>query len=138
MALLNISEAAKLTGKSRATLHKYINNGRLSAVQCDSGQKKIDTSELLRVFGELVSNSVNSDDKNEQHFTSNTIDVLHSQIDLLRDELNAAHEREKAALERESKLLAMLEQHTLALADPTTSKTKTSGWFSRFFKRPPL
>jgi hypothetical protein len=43
---------------------------------------------------------------------------------MLRDELNAAHERE-------SKLLAMLEQHTLALAAPAPDATKKSGWFAR-------
>jgi hypothetical protein len=85
-------------------------------------QKKIDTSELLRVFGELVSNDMYSNDTNIQRFTGGTVEALHSQIDMLRDELNAAHERE-------SKLLAMLEQHTLALAAPDAAKKP--GWFAR-------
>jgi YD repeat-containing protein len=129
MSLLNISEASKTTGKSRATLYKYIKDGRLSTVQDNDGQKKIDTSELLRVFGELVSNDTDSSVKNIHLYTDMTIEALHSQINMLRDELNAAHDRE-------AKLLALLEQHTLALAAPDTDSTKKPGWFARLFNAP--
>jgi predicted site-specific integrase-resolvase len=127
MPLLNVSEAAKATGKSRATLHRYIKDGRLSTVQDNDGQKKIDTSELLRVFGELLSNDTDSCDNKIQQFTDTTVAALHSQINMLRDELNAAHDRE-------TKLLAMLEQHTLALAAPTSATAKKPGWFAWLFK----
>lgn len=48
MALVSISEAARLVGKSRRTLQRDIVAGKLS--KCDNGQK-LDTSELLRVYG---------------------------------------------------------------------------------------
>jgi len=53
MAIISISEAAKLTGKNRTTIYNYINNGRLSAVVGVDGTKKIDTTELLRVFPDI-------------------------------------------------------------------------------------
>lgn len=46
MALVSISEAAQLVGKSRRTIQRDIAAGKLS--KCDNG-KKLDTSELLNV-----------------------------------------------------------------------------------------
>jgi len=54
MAQVSISEAARLTGKSRKTLHTYISSGKLTKVTDNQGKPKIDTSELIRVFGNLV------------------------------------------------------------------------------------
>ena len=53
MALVSVTEAARLTGKNRATIHRYIKQGKLSQVTDETGTKKVDTSELLRVFGTL-------------------------------------------------------------------------------------
>ena len=51
MALVSISEAARLVGKSRRTLQRDIVAGKSS--KCDNGQK-LDTSELLRVYGAFL------------------------------------------------------------------------------------
>jgi hypothetical protein len=53
MALVSVTEAARLTGKNRATIHRYIKQGKVSQVTDETGTKKVDTSELLRVFGTL-------------------------------------------------------------------------------------
>ena len=53
MAKVSISEAARLTGKSRTTLHRLIKTGELSTCHGERNAKMIDTSELLRVFGTL-------------------------------------------------------------------------------------
>lgn len=53
MAMVSVSEAARLTGKSRTTLHRLIKTGELSTCKGDRNKKLIDTSELLRVFGVL-------------------------------------------------------------------------------------
>jgi len=54
MASVSISEAARLTGKARSTLHKYIKQGRVSVTtDAATGSKTIDTSELIRVFGKI-------------------------------------------------------------------------------------
>lgn len=53
MAVVSISEAARLTGKSRKTIQRYVADGRMSMSQADAGTKGIDTSELIRVFGEM-------------------------------------------------------------------------------------
>ena len=54
MAKVSISEAARLTGKSRTTLHRLIKTGELSTCHGERNARMLDTSELLRVFGSLV------------------------------------------------------------------------------------
>ncbi|RZM96344.1 DNA-binding protein [Escherichia sp. E2562] len=53
MAKVSISEAARLTGKSRTTLHRLIKTGELSTCLGERNARMLDTSELLRVFGSL-------------------------------------------------------------------------------------
>ncbi|MEQ9910770.1 helix-turn-helix domain-containing protein [Pectobacterium polaris] len=53
MAKVSISEAARLTGKSRTTLHRLIKTGELSTCSGVRNAKMVDISELIRVFGEI-------------------------------------------------------------------------------------
>ena len=54
MAMVSISEAARLVGVNRSNLYSsYINQGKLSLSKDSRGNTKVDTSELLRVFGNL-------------------------------------------------------------------------------------
>ncbi|WP_458020218.1 helix-turn-helix domain-containing protein [Klebsiella pneumoniae] len=58
MATVSISEAARLTGKSRTTLHRLIKAGELSTCRGERNAKMLETSELLRVFGAFAPVSV--------------------------------------------------------------------------------
>lgn len=49
-----LGEAAKATGKSKATISKAIKNGRISAIKDDTGTFNIDPSELHRVYPLIV------------------------------------------------------------------------------------
>jgi len=53
MPIVSISKAAKLSGKSRQTLYKHLQNGQLSLSTDVNGSKGLDTSELIRVYGQL-------------------------------------------------------------------------------------
>lgn len=53
MALVSISEAARLTGKNRKTVQRAIADGRLSMSHNVSGKPGIEISDLIRVFGEF-------------------------------------------------------------------------------------
>lgn len=59
MARVSISEAARLTGKSRTTLHRLIKAGDLSTCSGERNAKMVDTSELLRVFGPFEQSKMN-------------------------------------------------------------------------------
>ena len=63
MALVSVSEAARLTGKSRTTLHRLIKTGELSTCKGERNKRLIDTSELLRVFGQLSLTGTEQPDK---------------------------------------------------------------------------
>lgn len=53
MALVSITEAAKLVRRNRSTLYRDIEKGRLSKTVTAEGETQIDTSELLRTYGQL-------------------------------------------------------------------------------------
>lgn len=104
MALVSISEAARLTGKARSTLHKYIKQGKLSTTtDQNTGNKSIETSELIRVFGK-ISNSPTTDSDGVtnvsklQQETPNTTQSLQIKLQLL--------EQENAHLKAEKELLS--------------------------------
>jgi hypothetical protein len=50
MPLVGLSEAARLTRKDKATIHRALKSGRLCYTVTDSGERRIDTAELDRVF----------------------------------------------------------------------------------------
>lgn len=54
MAQHSVAEAAKLVGRDRRTLYKDIQRGRLTATVSATGERQVDTAELIRVYGELV------------------------------------------------------------------------------------
>ena len=58
MTVVSISEAAKLAGKSRKTIQRYVADGRISMSHNVAGKGGIDISELARVFGELSQDKV--------------------------------------------------------------------------------
>jgi excisionase family DNA binding protein len=94
MAKVSISEAARLTQTSRPTLYKMINSGELnftSTLKAGKSVKVIDTSELIRVFGDIngVEAATAFTVKNEPEFTPvNSADLQHlqHQIELLQQE----------------------------------------------------
>ena len=53
MSKVSISEASRLTNKTRKTIYKYIQDGLLTVSIDTQGKKVIDISELIRVFGEI-------------------------------------------------------------------------------------
>jgi excisionase family DNA binding protein len=83
-----LGEAAKATGRSKATISKAIKSGRISAPKDETGTFRIDPSELHRVYPATVSN---------ERFeapgdTPARADILGT-IRELQARLEAAHER---------------------------------------------
>jgi len=80
MPIVSISEAARLTGKSRQTLHRHIVTGKLSKCNTDTNAIGVDTSELLRVYGNIKNYNV-TDVINEQKLHQVTSNITHNVID---------------------------------------------------------
>lgn len=76
MTKLNLSQAAKVVGKNRVTLWRHINAGKLSAERDRDGNPLVDTSELLRVYGELKKHVTHSNNKKQHHETPSYDELL--------------------------------------------------------------
>lgn len=96
----------------RTTIQRAIREGKLSAAIQPNGSKGIDTSEMVRAFGEPCIDAgndpvrdagINPGGANQIHVdtedvsqldTAKTVAALQVQIDLLKTQLNDAHDRE--------------------------------------------
>ncbi|MBE9110662.1 hypothetical protein IQ273_14670 [Nodosilinea sp. LEGE 07298] len=61
MSQFNISQAAKITGKARSTIQRDIKKGRISINDGGNNAPVIDASELIRVYGTLHLDALQSD-----------------------------------------------------------------------------
>ncbi|EHZ6874266.1 hypothetical protein K6N86_004032 [Providencia rettgeri] len=97
MTQVSISEAARLTGKSRRTIQRYVATGKLSMSHSDATKKNIDISELIRVFGEIRKEDVTSVITNESvtmsHHVTNGSDNKKSENELLKKEIEFLKQR---------------------------------------------
>ena len=103
MARVNVSEAAKLAGYTRSHFYrKYINQGIVTVSTDNSGKKYVETSELIRVFGKLetdTEDSVDSKHKKDTGSPENTelliaLGEFKAEKKHLEAQLSAASERE--------------------------------------------
>lgn len=142
MALVSISEAARLTGKARSTLHKYIKQGRLSTTtDQNTGKKNIETSELIRVFGNIsnlsatASASVTSVSKLQQE-TPNDTQSLQAKLQLLEQEnthLKAEKELLSKNLEDIRQAMLLIESKLPTTPEPVASVPTKKPW--QFWKK---
>ena len=129
MPELTLSQAAKLTGKSKSTINRAIKTGKLSATRHDDGSYSIDPAELSRVFNM------------EPHEGSKRSDAEPDGTRLL-ERLEAL----EAMLNREREISADLkedrdrwrQQATALLTDQRSINATTSKWWPWRKKKPGL
>ena len=84
--MIGMTEAAKLTGKQRQTIHKAIKEGRISAVRTESGEWRIDPAELFRVYQPV--STVNDNQSREVDTSLRIVDSgLQREVELLRERI---------------------------------------------------
>lgn len=119
MAKLTLRQAAAAVGLSRQTIYRAVSSGRLSVEQDEQGQKMVDTSELMRVFGPLQprtdTETVQSDRERQPDATG-----LQGELAVTRQALQMTQEQLEAALGRENRLLSLVESQTRLLEDKRT------------------
>jgi len=89
MAIVSISEAAKLVRKGRQTLYNHNEKGKLSFTKTEEGKPGIDTSELQRVYGKLY---MSADKVNEVVQDKVTRSHHSGQPDFMKAGVNQARE----------------------------------------------
>lgn len=70
MAKVGVSEAARLAQTSRTDLYRKMKSGNLSFSTDEKGDRRIDTEELFRVYGKLVT-------QDTQHVASEPATMTH-------------------------------------------------------------
>jgi len=153
MAVVSISEAARLTGKSRRTIQRHIGAGKLSKVAgCDS----IDTSELIRVCEikdvSMARDNAGVTDGEKSHSVAINGTAVADEKSLKIMELEAKLDKANAIIEGKEKLLNAKQEtidslnNAMRLLEDQRQKTSTAenaeskkeepkGFFQRLFKR---
>lgn len=107
MSKVSITEASKFVKISRATMYnKYINTGIIS-VEVVDGVKQIDTSELIRVFGNIHhidTNNTSIHTAIDSNLDSQKDKIIH----LLEAQLSEARDREKWLMQQLEKTTHLL------------------------------
>ena len=128
--LVNISQACKLAGISRTVFYEnYIKKGKVSTTRDARNRPMVDTTEILRVFGELqkvtdltdkieqiVAQADTKTEHPEQYHTqpNHTAQIaqLQAEVTQLKERLNEARERENEAKDREQWQRGQIEKLT--------------------------
>ncbi len=109
-----LGDAAKATGKDRATISRAIRAGKISAKKNQHGQWSIDPSELHRVYPALapqgVAQKTDAPARNAEHNSAlqAKIEGLQAQLELLRDERDDLRRRLDEESRERSQLTAQL------------------------------
>ena len=120
---LTLGQAAKEAKKSKATISKYIKNGKLSVINKTDDGFQIDPAELFRVFPQ-DKQQTEQNEQSQTHINSHKNSVLEKEIEVLREtieELKLDKEDYKTRLDnaerRIAKLTDTISQQTLLLTD---------------------
>jgi len=127
MAIVSISKAAKLVRKSRTTVQKYIKDGKLSKCAGENGAEGIDTSELLRVFGEfsghiktMPNTAQNVRDFTLDHADEKTIKIIELEAKL--DKANAIIDEKEKTIKAQEKHIGSLDKAMHLIEDQRQKK----------------
>jgi len=135
---ISISEAAKMVKVSRNTIYDKFKSGELS--RCPSG--KVETSEILRVFGNSAGRHTRQEQKTfaqtvatEQTKDSKTEQLYQAQIKTLEEALRQAREQIDEAKDREQWQRGQIEKltDTIKLLEAPKVTTKPKAFFDRLF-----
>ncbi len=139
---ITISEASRLAGVSRQTIYNQINSGELSR----NVKKRIELSELLRVYPDisLHKEDVEEKNKNVKDEVSNGVfevdtSILMAEINLLKKEVEIF---EKIVVEKDAQInmltrqidkIMSMHEKLQALALPDYSNRKTGSWWAKLW-----
>lgn len=146
MTQLTVRDAADRVGVTRQTIFKAIKQGKLSATVDARGQKQIDITELLRVYGRLQPPDDTPRDKRDggqlssQTTTTGVLQLelerakmqlqvkdlelatMRERVEELKTREQEAKARERTVSEEKQQLLTIIDRQTLLLAAPKPAR----------------
>lgn len=141
MTQVSISEGARLAGVSRSTLNRHLKDGALSKHRDNAGRPYVETSELVRFYGELSQSDRTEKDGTGQRGTAQIrqdvselerkLMTTEAALDLERVMRGSEQERREAAEEAAAKWQAQAERLTTLLSDQR--QTTTQSLWKRLF-----
>ena len=133
---LTIKEAVEVIPVSESSLRRDIKSGKVSSEKDLQGRRRIDTSELVRVYGELkpINEEPTQSDETVRESQVNTPDtakiiaLLEGQVQDLKEQLDTATGEKTKLLD----LLSAEKEEKRALMPPADEKSQESkGWLLR-------
>jgi len=133
MSLLSITDAAHVAGVSRRTIQRSLQSGRLSAATAATGERVIDTAELLRVFGPLRHAPCDTPASMSQGVATHDVPdtATKTLIEVLREQLQQAQQDKAqllALLEAEQQARRDLEMKLLPAPRPAPARNARWWW----------
>jgi len=137
-----LGEASKAVGKSKATIHRAVKSGKISATRNEDGSYSIEPAELHRVY-RPVSETRNDTAGMRQSETPNEtplhfsplqveVEVLRKKIELIEN----MNEREMKSLQEQIEFLKeLVEKKDQQFARLLEDKSSKKGGFFRLFKK---
>lgn len=140
MTQVSISEAAKLTGKSRRTIQRYVATGKVSLSRSDETGKSIDISELIRVFGDLkkenATPAITPEDVTMSHHVTSSDDKKTLENELLKKEIEFLKQRledKDAHIDSLKNAMLLIESKLPTTTQESTPTPAKKSW--RFWKK---
>ena len=134
-----LGEAAKASGKSKATISKAIKSGRLSAIRQDTGVFRIEAAELYRVYPKTVDGNQDRTPQTVAQTPENTPSVreLQARLEAAQERLAdretlIADLREDRDRWRQQATALLADQRASSLPDQTPAQ-RPKGFWKRLF-----
>ena len=132
---LTIKEAVEVIPVSESTLRRDLKSGKVSSEKDLQGRRRIDASELARVYGELegINEEPTQSDESVRDSQVNTDDtpkiiaLLEGQVQDLKEQLDTATAEKAQLLE----LLSAEKAEKKALMPPADDPPKSRNWLLR-------
>jgi hypothetical protein len=119
MAIVSLKDAGLMTGKGSATIYRHIKSGKLS--KTGDG---IETSELIRVYGELK--KIEDGEKiDNSHFEKNGNDFGNDKLSLLEDKISALNDVVAELRQDKQELYSTIKFYQSLLTGPGQSSETT-------------
>lgn len=143
---MTISEFARLTGKSRTTVYKYLDSFLSIYVQQDAQGKKVISRAAIKEFERIEAGKIVQEDcpdgrtekRSDEQINGQAeqvIEVLKEQLRVKDQQIESLHDllrESQAALTRQQQLAALQEQRILQLtADPEAAEQQKKSFFRK-------
>lgn len=121
MSALTLKDAARIAGVSRPTIYRMVSDGKLSVTEDERGVKRVEASELKRVFPKArFETGENLDSVRERQTETAPDRVLEVELRAARELLEVTRQALQSEREEKARLLGVVEAQTRLLEDKRT------------------